>query len=239
MEEKNNIIKVTLQYYDEDANVSEKVFSIKQNPIKNISKSGIGWKQTLYKITYTLVLPDHIHKYMLGKIVERNRGIGNSDRESYVDLAKSITSETINWICIRYWTITQDYLYLKKLEKAELQKVIFYNFDNNTGELNSSWDGVKLGTTTKIKFNYCIGFISDTKDRVNRYNTQRKFIGEPHNRDFYNNMKYIVWTQEREDFFNGIQSGFENIVDKIEAFDKNLSEETINTIIHNKQKLLG
>lgn len=235
MEEDLKTLKVDLDYYDQDGKHSLKTMSIKVNKLKDMSEKGFGWTKKSYEMTFSLTIPDHIHKELLGKTIPERKMSHKNGLRSYVDFSKTINSETVKGVCDRYWEIIQDYLWLKNIEKSELKKVIFFNFENSFGDYKSDWDGSLIGRKNKINYSYSVGFISDKNVR---YNVNKLLIDQHHTREFYN-WQHIEWTEEREMFFNNIQKSFENIIDKINSFNNSINEETINILIKNSSNLLS
>lgn len=238
MEEELKSIRLELDYYDEDGNKSAKVFSIKVTKPKNISeKSMLGQSKKAYSMSFSLVLPDHIHKNIIGQTLPRI-GIGaRNDTKSYAkDFSKTITYESLKSVCDTYHDIIQDYKWLKSIEKAELQKVIFYDFDNNSIDYKSLWNGSHFGKGSKLKYLYSIGYISHGV-KQNRYNNDKLFINVIHDIEFYE-QKFVFWTEERQAFFDNIQKSFAGIMDKINEFEEHINEKSLDNLIENKQLLI-
>jgi len=240
MEEELKSIKVELDYYDENCVRSSKIMTIKVNRLKDASENGIGWRKPSYEMTFSLTIPNHIHEYLKDKSVP-SRGMSTRNHiKSYVDFSKTINSDTVKAVCDRYWEITQDYLWLKNIHKADLKKVIFYNFGNETKDYRSSWNGLEYGTQNTLDYKFCVGYISSSeRNSVLRYNHNKEFVSESHDRGFYHN-EYVDWSEEREAFFNGIQSSFEIIINKINSFKDSIKEEFIDQYIKsNNNRLLS
>jgi hypothetical protein len=240
MEEEFKSIKVGLDYYDENCVHSSKAMTIKVNRLKDTSENGIGWRKPSYEMTFSLTIPNHIHEYLKGKSVPSRGMTSRNTIKSYENLSKTINSDTIKAVCERYWEITQDYLWLKNVDKADLKKVIFYKFGNETKEYRSSWNGLEYGTQNTLDYKFCIGYISSSeRNGVLRYNHNKEYVGESHDKGFYLN-EYVDWTEERESFFNGIQSSFESIISKINSFKDSIKEEFIDHYIKsNNNRLLS
>lgn len=236
MDEELKNIRILLDYYDEECKHSTEMMTIKVNKPKNMDKSrSLRWGSKLvYEMTFSLVLPEHIHKYLLGKTIPSDNRTMVYDEK----FAKTINNTSIQGLTERYWDILQDYRWLKGIDKAELQKVIFYSFDTESRTYKSDWNGWEFGKKNKLSYVYAIGYISHANGKEVRYNFNKQLIHDGYNREFYNN-EYVGWTEEREGFFNNIQTSFETIIDRINEFEKNLNEDTINQIIENRTLLLS
>jgi len=240
MEEEFKSIKVGLDYYDENCVHSSKAMTIKVNRLKDTSENGIGWRKPSYEMTFSLTIPNHIHEYLKGKSVPSRGMTSRNHIKSYDDFPKTINSDTVKGVCDRYWEITQDYLWLKNVDKADLKKVIFYSFDNETKDYRSSWNGLTFGTQNVLNYKYCIGYVSTNNNSgILRYNHNKEYINESQDRGFYLN-EYVDWSEERELFFNNIQNSFETIINKINSFKDSIKEEFIDQYIKsNNNKLLS
>lgn len=240
MEEELKSIKVELDYYDENCVRSSKMMTIKVNRLKDVSEKGFGWTKPTYEMTFSLTIPNHIHEYLKGKSVPSRGMTTRNQTKTYTDFPKTINSDTIKFVCERYWEITQDYLWLKNIDKLDLKKVIFYHFDNETKEYRSAWNSLEFGTQNTLNYRFCIGYIStNEKNDVLRYNHNKEYVAEHQNVSFYRN-EYIDWTEKRELFFNNIQNSFESIINKINTFNDSIKEETIDQYINsNNNKLLS
>ena len=239
MEKEIKSIIVFLDYYDEDCNVSQKKFTIKVNSPKYVGEKGIGWEKRLYSITFTLKIPDHIYNFMLGNEIPVNTMSSRNTKRVYGEhFYKTISAETLSAVCEAYWTLTQDYLWLKNINKAELKKVIFYSLDSFSNENKSEWNGVDIGKKNNLSYKYCVGYISMHKGAELRYNESKSFIVEYQNKPFYS-LPYLDWSIEREIFFTSINASFKNIVSKIDSFKENISEDRIDLFITDGIRLLN
>lgn len=238
--EKLDTIKILLDYYDEDGNHSLKEMSVKINKIIDCSDTGLANTviKRKYSMSFSLVIPNHIHEYLLNKSVPDRSFLGNKNSTiTYSDFSKTIKRDTIEGLCDRYWRITQDYKWLKDIEKRNLTKVIFFDFANKSEAFNSYWDGKDYGHQSEISYRHAIGYISDANNSL-RFNENKLFVDSNRDAVFYK-LKYVLWTQEREDFFNNIQSSFEIIISKINDFESSISETSIDAILSAGLKLLN
>jgi hypothetical protein len=242
MEDNLKSIKLLLDYYDEEAKHSHKELTIKVNKPKDISEKGFQWSRRKYAMTFSFIIPEHIHSYLIGKSVPASKGIG-SDRnqtKSYAeDFPKTINRDTVEQICEAYYNLTQHYIWLKGIDKAELKKVIFFSFENDIRDYKSDWNGLNFGKSNQIKFKYAIGYVSQiSKNEVIRYNHNKECIDQSNNRGFYNH-KFVEWSEEREIFFHQTQLSFENIINRLNKFESELSEESIDKTINGGTLLLS
>lgn len=233
-EEKLKSIRIELDYADADGNAMQKIFTIKVNKVKDVSESGIGYRKRLYSMSFSLVIPEHYYETLIGQEIPIFEMGKRNEFHSYNSLTKTITRDDLKTLCDFYFRILQDYCWLKKKQKANLQKVIFYDFENKSGKYSSDWDGLNFGTKSKLDFTYCIGYLSPMNVR---YNDAKVMVKETQNREYYR-LSHVIWSQEREDFFNQIDGSFKNIVNKINIFKSQLNEDTINTYISDNTKLL-
>lgn len=232
-------IRLTLDYCDENGVESKKDFTVKVNTptLKDKSDNVFYKKPTVYTLTFSLTLPDHIHSYLLGKTVAAGGLSRKAETKDYPsDFIKTVKSITIEGLTTEWSQIITDYKWLKDIEKMPLQKVIFYSFDNASYDNNSRWNGIKLGKNVHLNFKYAIGYI--IIDKQQRYNQDKKSISTSQDREFYNNYKHVNWTEEREEFFNNIQKTYDGIIEKISTFEENLTEDTINAFINSKSNNL-
>lgn len=234
--------KLLLDYYDEDGNRSKKETLITVNGLKDITEKPFMGEtpHKTFDMTFSLKIPNHIHSYMLDKSVPIY-GVGsNNSMKTYEvkTFKKTITSSNITTICKHYNDVLADYKWLKNMEKLELTKVIFYQFNNQSGDFKSSWNGNKYGVKSSLGFLFCVGYISvSANGRENRFNSDKRLVNAGSERDFYN-LKHVSHTEERELFFENIQRSFVGIIERIDQFESSLSEDSINTIIQGGALLL-
>jgi hypothetical protein len=229
-------LKLEMDYFDEDAKKSTKVMTIKINKPKYTSSEGLyGHTKRTYSMSFSMKIPEHIHSYLLNKTVVRYK-MGRNYEKNYSDFPKTINRQILETLCEDYFEITQDYLFLKRLEKAELKKVIFFGINNSTKPYTSIQDGTEFGIKNEIKYNYSIGYISGENNEL-RYNSEKLYISSRTHHEFYQH-KFVVWSEEREEYFKGIQTSFEQIIDRFNKFNDGLNDDTINEIINNNTKLL-
>lgn len=235
-------IKISLDYCDADGKRTVKEMPIKINTPVLIDKNSYTWmqKKLTYSLSFSVKIPDHIHSYLLGKTVPAF-GISRTNETKDYDenFPKTITRENIKALTESWWEVITDFEWLRNCEKQDFDKVIFYNFNADSGEAKSYYNSINLGEKSNLKFDYSIGYttVLKDKDKIIRYNKDKKIISQNNDSEFYKK-KYVLWSQERQDFFENIQKSFAVICEKIKTFEETLSEETINIIISNKLMLL-
>ena len=237
MEEELKNIKVSLDYYDENCVKSEKQFTIRVNKLRNCEERGFGWSKRLFDMTFSMQVPQHIHDYLIGKEVPINTMSNRNHLRSYKNFSKTITQETVKLVCETYWGITQDYLWLKGIEKADLTKVIFYSLKCINSIFRSDYSGLDFGDKNDLHYKYAVGYVSIFKNEVSRYNKNKVLVSKSNDSDF-NSMKFVNWSDERELFFSNLKKSFDGIVSKINTFESNLNEISIDDIISNTPLLL-
>ena len=235
--------RLVLNYYDEDGKHSNKAMTIKVGTAKNISEHYYNLNNKMkYSMRFSIVLPDHIHKYLIGKTIPAREFNSDANRDAMITfdnkLAKTISFPTLEAVCDWYYKYLMAFRWLKQIEKAELKKVIFYNFDNFTDDLRSEWNSKKMGKESQLRFVYSIGYISSMNDKVYRYNENKQMLNEGHEREFFKT-KYVIWSADRQLFFDQIQASFETIIGRIDDFEAKINEKSINAIINSKTKLLS
>jgi hypothetical protein len=239
MEDSFKNIKIVLDYYDENAVRSEREMTIKVNKIKDVSFTTFHSKKLKYSMSLSLTLPNHIHSFILGKTVPSSTSMSNYPDTEYPDnFSKTINKDTLEKICDTYLNILDDYKWLKEIENAKLQKVIFYDFENSTQDYRSERNSLVFGQKQNIGFKYSIGYISESNDKILRYNYEKLLIRESNDRLFYKH-KYVVFTEERNVFFDGIKNSFESVIKNINTFEESLSEDKINEVISGGLKLIS
>jgi len=237
MENDLKSIRLTLDYYDENGNHSFKDMSVKVNKPKDVSYHGYQNKRMKYAMTFSLVIPSHIHAYLLNKTVPVSEmSDRNGSREYASDFSKTLNSDSIEKLCDLYLRVVGDYVWLKGIDKAELQKVIFYKFNNSFSDFNSSWNGINLGFKSGLNYSYFIGYITTNTKTVLRYNKAKTLINTSYDRELYD-YNYVNWTEDRQAFFENLQTSFENIISKVNAFNKNIDEESVDLAIKNNTML--
>lgn len=236
-----NDFKLELIYPDTEGKTSTKELTVRVNTpkLKDKSSSHYNPKKYIYELSFSLKIPDFIHSEIIGKEVP-NYGIGRSEEmKSYPkDYTKTISTSSIESLTQWWYEIVAGYVWLRRMEKAELTKVIYYSFNGEFGATKSFYDGKKLGSKTDIQFLFMIGYVSAAEKEPYRYNEDKKRL---HNKEdkVYTEMKYVEWTPEREVFFNNLEKSFNDIGSKMNQFEQGLSEDSINEIMSGNFKLLG
>jgi hypothetical protein len=226
-------IKIELDFADENGNRVKKQQTIKVNTPSLKDKSTFSWHyhiKSVYTLSFTIQIPEFIHSYLIGKCVPSTRSDQTKDYKE--DFAKSINRTSIEQLTEMWCELISDYVWLKKMEQADLKKVIFYQFSNKYGNYKSYWNGTEFGELSELGYKYSIGYVSETEKKQIRYNNQKLSISSSNDKEFYN-LKFVEWTEERELFFINIQKSFEVITDKINKFESSITEETINGLIAN------
>lgn len=225
-------IRIELDFADENGKRTKKEQTVKVN--KPSLKDKSSWRyhiKSIYTLSFTIQIPDFIHSYLIGKSVPSSRSEKTKDYNE--DFAKSINRASIEQLTEMWCEVINDFVWLKKMEQADLKKVIFYQFDNNKNNYyKSCWNGIEFGELSELGYKYAIGYISDVEKNQIRYNSERLSVSSSHDTEFYR-LKYVEWTMEREVFFVNIQKSFEAISKKITEFESSITEETINGLIAN------
>ena len=215
-------IKLLLDFADENGKRCQKEQTVKINPPKRTEHNTISIYHIpqIYKVTYTLKIPDFIYDYLIGKSVPRKDFSRDYTKEN---LKKTLNKETLEKLCSDWSDIISDYVWLKQIEVAELTKVIFFRFNHQKTDYKSNWNGNNLGDFAQIGFTYCMGYIKEDGEKPVRYTHEKKLVSTFNDRTFYE-LKYVEWSEEREEFFNNIKKGFSEMVDKISSFDSNIEK---------------
>jgi hypothetical protein len=233
MNEEIKSLKLLLGHYDEEGNYSEKETTDKINKPKDISESlsfgNISMRK--YSLSYSLKIPEHIHSFLIGKIVPADYSWSSKgDMIEYKeDFSKTLNHENLSILCSKYYKVLQDYDWLKNRDKLELKKVIFYSFETQLGEYRSSWDSKPLGKKTNIAHICSVGFVSKQEGKEHRFDENRNLISL-RNDGFYR-LKHIDYTDERMNFFDGILESFRKVNEKFEAFNEQINNGEIEKLI--------
>jgi hypothetical protein len=238
MSEEIKNLKLLLGYYDEQGIYSEKETTVKINKVKDISESSSFGNISVrkYALSYSLKIPDHIHSFLIGKTVPEDHSWSSRGNmfEYKEDFSKTINNENLTYLCQRYYKILQDYDWLKKRDKLELKKVIFYSFETNLGVNRSSWDGKDIGKKTNITHVCCVGFVSEQAGKEHRFDENRNLISL-RNDDFYR-LKHVDYSDERMNFFDGILESFRRVNEKFEAFNEQINNGEIEQLIKERSQ---
>lgn len=231
-------IKLSLPYVTEDGKSTLREMTVSFKKVIEIEKAGYNNDYSpTYKMGMSLVIPDHIHKRLLGSTVGRKTGLGDSDAKQYAtDFSKTVTSDSLLALTATYRNIIYDYKWLIRLDTMEVTKVIFYTFDGKNNENNNSyWDGKKMGSDAAVSYSYMIGFIS--KEGKTRLNMDKKIFTKQDGQQI--NWDYVEHTQERELFFKTIFSKFKDLLSQLTDFKKKINSKSIDAMIHSGIKLLN
>jgi hypothetical protein len=227
-------IRIELDFADEKGIRTKKEQTIKVNTPSLVDKSKPVWhyhKNSIYTLSFTIQIPEFIHSYLIGKSVPSSRSEKTKDYQKD-DFKKSITTNTIEHLTKMWCELIGDYVWLKKMENANLKKVIFYEISNKCDNFKSYWDGKEFGVFAELNYKYSVGYITMVEKSEIRYNSQKLAISSGNDRAFYE-LKCVEWTPEREVFFENIQKSFQAIADKLNSFESNISEDTIDGLISN------
>lgn len=239
MEEDIKNIKLEMDYYDENCKYSVKIMTIKFG--KPVIKRIGGFSTSMIKHTmmFSMVLPDHIHSFIIGKTVA-GQGMGKSnDMTSYeLNFPKTISSDNLENLCNYYHSILRDYCSLKHLDKIDLKKVIFYTFSDEFRNTSSSWNGTKLGKSAKLRYGYYVGYVGQSGDKEVRYNDNKKGLNSSYDGGYYS-YNFVEWTEEREKFFISLDESFKNVGSRISQMSENINEDSIDGIISSNTKMLN
>lgn len=245
-EKQTKSLRLTLNYPTVEGKVIETELTVKfSNPKfnKKYSVSDGSYKEyaKTYDMEFVLEIPDFIYDELKGKSVgERKLGESpNGASRTYEEnFPKNIKRRSIDALSEAWYQIVLDYAWLRKIERAELKKVIFYKFDNSSGDTTSEWNGNPIGSESILHYKFALGYVKKSGKDVIRLNSDKKMMNSRFDIDFYE-YKFISWTQEREDFFRGLNDVFEKQIAAMANFEKNLTEEKINSFIQNKEGLLS
>lgn len=229
-----NFVILDIENWDKNGKRVTTPFTIKVNKIKDISENGIGWKKSKYTISYTLTIPTHIHNKILGKTVPTKKNFQNIEINYDTKFSKYITASSLEDICETFWDISQSYIWLLNQEKRKLEKVIYFEYNGDVKSASSIWNGINVGTVTKIGFNYFIGYISE--DKTIRYNEEKRMISNYHDTKKYG-YEYIIWSEEREELFLNIRENFEVFIKKFLTFTEKINENDVDILIANNSIL--
>lgn len=230
--------RIELDFADENGNRSMKMQTINVNtPVaKNKSNMRMGFHlPAIYNLSFSVKIPDFIHSYLIGKSVPTDRSNGTKDFRE--DFAKTIKSESIESLTERWSELISDYVWLKKMDKIELKKVIFYRFGSETFPFKSYWNGVEFGNSSKLNYKYAVGFVGNIDGKEIRYNKNKLSISTSQDKEFYS-LKFVDWTESREKFFDEMNERFVTMVKKMESFEANMNPENIDEIISKQTFLL-
>lgn len=224
-------IRIELDYADENGNRSTKEQTVKVNKptFKDKAVGFSGSRDYIYKLSFTIQIPSHIHSELVGKSIPALRGHDLKDYSK--DFPKSLTRYDIENLTEQWAIIIRDYVWLKRMQSADLNKVIFYNFKNKNGEYFSEWNRINFGVKSNLNYAFAIGYISRMDGTESRYNSQKLHISS-RDSDFYK-LQYVGWTEERESFFTGIQKSFEAITEKLDSLHGSISEHTLDALLSN------
>jgi len=238
MEENLKTIKLKLDYFDEDGNHSLKDLNVKVNKIKDLSFSvGFGRVDRKYGLTFSLTIPAHIHAFLLEKTVPvHEMSDRNGVREYRSDFPKTLNSNSIEKLCDLYLGVVRDYRWLKSIDSLELEKVIFYDFKNESSDLRSDWNGLNLGKKSKLNYSYFIGYVTTKSKNEIRYNENKAIINDSYDREAYR-YSFVKWTQERQDFFDSLNASFGKIIEQVNTFSETINEGSVDSIMNGSSLL--
>ncbi len=236
-------IRLTLDYPTEEGNYTTKELTVKVSNAKPKKTFGKGFRDHFLtmQILFSLEVPEFIHAALKGNTVgQKKLGVisGGDARKYEEDFPKTIKSITLEGLTEQWVQIVIDYIWLKEIEKKELTKVIFYQFNNSSKPTKSLWNGLPLGNAASLNYVFAVGYISTGKTEVYRFNDQKKMVNSSHDRDFYA-CKYITWSEKREQFFTRLKELFEKQMRDMAEFETNLTEEKINLFIEAKGNMLA
>ena len=125
-------LRILLDFADEDGLRTKKEQTIKvYKPYLKDKSTSIfgGHNPSIYTLTFSLTIPEFIHSTLIGKSVPSKR---SGYLKEHTNLAKSISSGTVDGLTESWCELITDFVWLKQIEKVNPQKVIFYNFKINT-----------------------------------------------------------------------------------------------------------
>ena len=230
-----NFIVIQLAHVDAGGKYSTKPVKVKLNEVKHNEKNQTmfgGDKSYTYSMTFSAVLPEHIHKAILGKTIPRSDAFKTVPDQNYpLDFPKTINSTSIEGLTKQWQQVVDDYKYTLYQSALVMRKVIFYDFEGTRGTINGEWDSKYWGENANLKFKYAIGYIAEGK-KAYRVSSSKQIASEAKDKLIYA-MDYVEWTAEREMFFQNILVGFENMITEMKVFKGNLSNGLIDTLVQN------
>lgn len=232
-------IKLSMPYVTEDGKDTLKDLSITFKKVIECEKGAyLNGRSPLYSMDMSIVIPDHIHKRLCGEVVRRRNLFGNKNDDKIYDtkFSKTITRPSLEALTIDYREIIYDYRWLLSIDRIEVKKVIYYTFDGEIIENNTSqWDRKILANDSNISYSYMVGFIS--ADKKHRLNIEKKILGTRDGSQM--GWAYVEYTPEREFFFKSIFDKFNQLLSQLNNFKEEITPSTIDTIIKSGIKLLN
>lgn len=241
-------IPLLLKYIDETGKDTVRNMDISMSDPVNTERGLYRENNQKYSTNFTLKIPDHIWKYLSGRTVP-NQEYGNNrppQPKIYGKTAqmfpKTISRPQLDSLCSDWELLLHDYRWLRDVDDSGLTKVIFYNFDMASGDYQDEYSAkIRLGKIAKIRFTYCIGYrttagsYGDKKDA--RYDNNKVLFSSHSERKLYA-MKFVKWTEKREQFFDGLSVDFDNVIDQIKRFESAMTEKGLNKLMEGRMKLL-
>lgn len=233
-------IKLSLPFVTEDgkSRILEQVVTFKK-VIEKDKSSYFNGNFPTYSMGMSIAIPTHIHQKLVGTTVPRKRGLSDDRGKTYdVKFPKTLTCNSLESLTDCFREIMYDYKWLIDLEKMELKKVIFYNFDGDILEKTKShWDSKTLGSKSDISYGYMIGYIGVNGKSEVRLNLDKKIM---QNRDgVENEWLYVTHTETRESFFKTIFNKFQSLYNDLKSFSNSLNETAIDNIIKSQPKFIA
>ena len=236
MEDENEFksIKLELSCPTELGVLETKQVRVSVNTIKRLQDKNSYYEKNkyTYSMSFSVKLPDYIHAKILGATIP-SMSMSNDKSKTYdVKLSKTISSDSIGSLTARWQEIIDDFVFLLELDKLQMRKVILYRFGGNVKQNRSQWTGASLGNEAKLSYIFMIGYIGSRGTVKVIRNMDNKNV-QTHSDGWIYNLPYVDWTQEREDFFIGLQKSYESLIARIAEFEASINNDSIDTLILN------
>lgn len=229
-------MKINLNYIGKDGKPTVKDFTIKMGQLKDDSNHYFGGVELKWKMFFSLVLPDHYVEVLRGKSVPSKQS--NHATTNYpLDFKKTINSETISGLCDQFNKIHDHYRWCIDMVKRDLKKVLFFTSKSDfNSKMVSTYDSTKIGSSFKMDFIFAVGYVDVTNLR---YNSDKLIFQKNNYNSLIYDMKYVIYTEERHDFFKNMMDNFKKMDENITNFTQNLTEEGFDLVVNNPTKLIG
>lgn len=215
---------------DKDGNVKGNPFTKYEGRIKITLGKPVKQSSGRMGINFKTVLPDHIHSKLLGKEVSRSRGGLNSkvETKTYVNLTKTLSADSMEKLLNRFDEIVDDYLFLINDEKKPKVKYILIKWEHAFDSTSSRWNSAKMGKMAEISYNFFVCYHNGTTF----FDIDHKAFSLSESNSL-NEYRRIIWTLEREEFFERVYLNFTSMGDKLNDFFNAINENTIDSQITN------
>jgi|GEM_PF-6481959 len=217
-----------------------------RDPVKS-GKYDLEWQTA-----FTLKIPDVIWETLKGKkLPKRTTSEHEADYRKYYDdtqqFPKTLSEPSLYQLCISWKRLVEDYEWAVLIDKHPMERVIFYDLGGDSdGFTYGSWSRSTHGTASKARFVYVHGYRLCLPELASeyrkygdefRYTEDRDLIPSYQHEDFYK-LKCVRWTEERQMFFDQLQLSFDGLIERVNNFESQISEEKIDALAESRLKLL-